>query len=400
MYKNRILIVDDNYEKVQGVARSLESDRVEIISVQSSRCALRELKKSKFDLLVLDLQLPEALGEDIEPSGGINLLKYIEESQIIKKPKHILGFTAHQDSYEASIDEFNSRGWALHLSKGDFSVIASVITSQLNYSHNDQFDCDVAIVTALDHTELEAVLKLETEWLQFELPNDSSSYYKTKIKTNKDKELTVVAVSCHGMGMANSSAITSKVCLKFSPTYLLMTGIAAGIKGKVKLGDILIADFCWDWGNGKQTIRDGKPVFLAAPKQEPINESVRIKLRTLIRERTYLDEIYNGWPSSMRPQHALDVHLGPIATGAVVLEDPSVVEAILFTNRETVGIEMEGYGFMLASKLASSMQPITLLIKSVCDFADPSKDDLYQGYAAYTSTKYALKLIQDVFYFE
>ncbi|EGQ8088681.1 response regulator [Vibrio vulnificus] len=400
MTNKKILIVDDNYGKVQGIVRALNNNDVEITSVQSSRCAVKELRATQFDLLVLDLQLPEALGEDVDPTGGLKLLKYIEDSNIIKKPKHILGFTAHQDSYDTSINDFSSRGWALHLSKGDFGVVASVITSQLNYSHNENFECDVAIITALDHTELETVLKLDDNWREFNLANDPSSYYRTSIKNSNNQQITIVAVSCHGMGMANSSAITTKVCLKFSPKYLLMTGIAAGIEGKVKLGDILIADCCWDWGNGKQTIRDGKPTFLAAPKQETINEDLRIKLRTIGRERKFLENIYNGWPSSLRPSNSLNVHLGPVATGAVVLEDPNVVDAIRFNNRETIGIEMEGYGFMLASKLASSNQPQALVIKSVCDFADPTKDDTYQGYAAYTSASYALKLIQEVLKFD
>lgn len=400
MTKKNILIVDDNYDKVLGIAKALSDSEIEITSVQSSRCAVIKMKSTQFDLLVLDLQLPEALGEDVDPTGGLNLLKYIEENKIIEKPKHILGFTAHQDSYDKSIDDFSSRGWALHLSKGDFGVIASVITSQLNYSHNENFECDVAIITALDHTELESILNLSDSWREFNLTNDPSSYYKTSIMNSNNQKITVVAVSCHGMGMANSSAITTKVCLKFSPKYLLMTGIAAGIEGKVNLGDILIADCCWDWGNGKQTISDGKPMFLAAPKQETINETLRIKLRTLGRERSFLDTIYSGWPSSLRPSNSLNVHLGPVATGAVVLEDPNVVDAILYNNRETIGIEMEGYGFMLASKLASSNQPQALVIKSVCDFADPTKDDTYQGYAAYTSASYALKLIQEVLTFD
>lgn len=61
---------------------------------------------------------------------------------------------------------------------------------------------------------------------------------------------------------------------------------------------------------------------------------------------------------------------------------------------------MEGYGFMLAAKLASTNQPHTLVIKSVCDFADPTKDDTYQGYAAYASASYAWNLIQKIFTFD
>lgn len=238
----KVLIVDDNYEKVQGIAKAIRSSSIDIKSVQSSRCALKEMRSTQYDLLVLDLQLPEALGEDVDSTGGLNLLKFIENNDFIKKPKHILGFTAHQDSYDAAINDFDTRGWVLHLSTGDFTRIASVITSQLDYSHSDQVECDVAIITALDHTELETLLKLGNDWEEFNLSNDPSSYYKTTIESSEGRQLNVVAVSCHGMGMANSAAITTKICLKFSPRYLLMTGIAAGIEGKVKLGDILIAD--------------------------------------------------------------------------------------------------------------------------------------------------------------
>ncbi|MEF1341561.1 response regulator, partial [Vibrio rotiferianus] len=80
MTNKKILIVDDNYDKVQGIARALNNSEVEITSVQSSRCAVKELRATQFDLLVLDLQLPEALGEDVDPTGGLNLLKYIEDS--------------------------------------------------------------------------------------------------------------------------------------------------------------------------------------------------------------------------------------------------------------------------------------------------------------------------------
>ncbi|CAH0527967.1 hypothetical protein R7R25_04300 [Vibrio sp. 2026] len=396
MAKAKILVVDDNYEKVQGIAASLKEFNFEIKTVLSARCALMELKSTKYELLVLDLQIPEALGEDIDPDGGVKLLRNIADNVMIKKPKHILGFTSHQDSFQSSKNEFDSRGWLLHLFNGDFDVIKSAICSQLQYSATNSDFCDVVIVTALEHTELETVLKQQVGWEKLPDKSDPSSYYKGTISSCQGNDLSIVAVCCHGMGMANAASITMKACLKFSPQYVLMTGIAAGIEGKVKLGDILIAETCWDWGNGKQTLVDGKPQFLAAPKQEIIDESLRIKLRTLATNRDYLDEIYNNWPSSLRPSYALSAHLGPLASGAVVLEDPNVVAEIKRNNRETVGVEMEAYGVMLASRLSSSTPPKSLVIKSVCDFADPSKDDSYQGYAAHTSTSFAFKVIENI----
>lgn len=393
MVNSKILIVDDNYNKIQGIVASLAGLNIETEIALSSKCALSKLKNTQFDLLIIDLQIPEVLGEEISLEGGAKLLRNITKNTRIKKPTYIIGFTSHSDSYNSFKKEFDSSGWSLHMFDGDFTAIQSVIINQLRYITRKEIHCDVAIITALEHTEFEAVLKESNEWEPIFTPNDCSLYYQTTITHKNGKTLTLVAVCCHGMGMANASAITMKVCLKFSPKYLFMVGIAAGIKDKVKLGDILIADICWDWGNGKQTLKDGKPFFLAAPKQESLNEHLRIKLRTLVTQRTYLDEIYNDWPSSLRPEHVLKAHIGPVATGAVVLEDPNIVQIIKECNRETIGIEMEAYGVMLASKISSIAPPITVIIKSVCDYADPSKDDSYQGYAAYTSTKYAFKIM-------
>ena len=84
----------------------------------------------------------------------------------------------------------------------------------------------------------------------------------------------------------------------------------------------------------------------------------------------------------------LKLHVGPIVSGSSVLEDPSLVERIQSQHRGVIGIEMEGYGVALASSLSSSGAK-WLLIKSVCDFAGPDKNDDYQAYSAYTSSKVA-----------
>ena len=94
----------------------------------------------------------------------------------------------------------------------------------------------------------------------------------------------------------------------------------------------------------------------------------------------------------------MNAHVGPIATGAVVLEDPSVVEMIQSQHRETLGIEMEAYGVALAANLSSLTPPKSIIMKSVCDFADPKKNNEWQDYAAYTSAQLAMKFIENDLY--
>jgi len=127
---------------------------------------------------------------------------------------------------------------------------------------------------------------------------------------------------------------------------------------------------------------------------------LRSKFKKISIDRKYLDEIYNNWPAHSRPGTALRLHLGPIATGAVVIEDPSVIEMIQSQHRETIGVEMEAYGLALASHISSATPPKTIIIKSVCDFADPDKNNKWQDYAAYTSSQLARKVIENELYEE
>lgn len=391
--KAKILIVDDKYDKVKLIVNLLNNSNVgDFKHVTNSRDALKEVKDTTFDLMVIDLQIPENLGSDIDPNGGEKLLNYIDINDNIKKPTHILGITEHMESFDSCLATFNKMGWSLICGIEDEEKIKSIIEAKIKHAVTPPTWYDVAIVTALDHTELEAVLRLPFNWIPVKDRMDCNIYYSGSVDTSSGSKITVIATSCIHMGIAQSSAVGMKICLKYKPKFIFMTGIAAGIKGKVNIGDVLFADPCWDWGNGKQTIVDGKPKFISAPRQIALVPSVRAKIKNLTTTRKYLDEIYNSWPAS-KPAHTLNAHIGPLATGAVVLEDPSVVDMIKSQHRETIGVEMEAYGIMLAASISSTNPPTAIILKSVCDFADPNKGNEWQSYAAYTSASLAMKII-------
>ena len=58
-------------------------------------------------------------------------------------------------------------------------------------------------------------------------------------------------------------------------------------------------------------------------------------------------------------------------------------------------IEMEIYGMMLAAESLPDPQPISIAFKSVCDYADPNKNDKWQKYAAYTSATFVYEFIKE-----
>ncbi|MGP9736777.1 phosphorylase family protein [Halomonas sp. AOP31-E2-25] len=394
-----VLIVDDGYEKTQVISKIAKDDLFcNVDYCNSIRQALQFMSLKHYHILIVDIQIPTSLGEPINEKGGIELVEIIELDNNIYKPVYIIGVTSHHHSYDKWARFFLDKGWPLILGIEDIERIKTIIANKVaHYKAPETVKCfDVAIVTALTAVELDAVLKLECGWEEFCLDNDESYYYSGEIIKKNGDVVNVLATSCSRMGIASASATVMKVCNYFNPKKVFMCGIAAGIKGKVNLGDIMVGDPCWDWESGKNTITpNGRTEMRNAPHQVAINVGDRTKFQRISTRRLFLDAIFSGWPSDKRPTTPLSLKVGPIATGAVVLENPIVVEDIQSQHRETIGIEMEGYGAMLAATLANKGGVDCIIVKSVCDFADPEKNDDWQDYAAYTSATIVYHYIVD-----
>ena len=55
---------------------------------------------------------------------------------------------------------------------------------------------------------------------------------------------------------------------------------------------------------------------------------------------------------------------------------------------------MEAFGVLTAASLSGVSIPKTLILKSVCDFANTDKNDQWQKYAAYTSCSMAFEIMK------
>ena len=394
----KVLIVDDQYEKVKVFARCLKEASIEDVThVTSSFQALESCSQHQYDLMILDIQLPERLGDEINKKGGINLLERLEMDNKCFTPVHVVAATSYDESYEEFREYFDRKAWKILRDIDDEEVIYEIIHAISKHSVSSE-SYDVALLTALPHIEQEAVFNLPLEWREKIVFDDTNKYYVAEFETSEGKVKNIITTCCPRMGIASSAAVAMKILLKFNPKVFLMTGIAAGVKGKCNIGDILVADPCWDWGSGKITVLDGKAKFLSAPHQISISTRLRVRLKEMAVAGTYLKEIYQGWDTQhgKRPEAKPSVHVGPLASGAVVIEDPDTLKLVVSQNRETVGVEMEAYG-LLAATLYSNGKNKTeaLIVKSVCDFADIEKNDEWQAYAAYTSTEFVYRLLVD-----
>lgn len=398
----RTLVVDDQYEDKSKVIISIlnKVGATDFELVTSAKDALKSMAKEKFDLLILDLQIPAVLGDDAEPKGGMQLVKEIEVRQNLNRPLSIIAITGHVEAYDDSRSFFEERGWAILLGVDDTERLESILRTQaIHLKRAKNIEYDVAIITALPTPELEQVLNLPCKFQQISFEGDDNIYYEGEFLDSFDQPRKILATSAPHMGMAAAAALTATVCVKFRPKLIVMTGISAGVPGDTNIGDILVADPCWDWGSGKLTVRDDEVVFLSAPTQIPLDSAARRIFQNISANSLYVSDIYTSWKNGKRPPNEPKVIVGPIATGSVVLEDPKTLATIQSQNRKAIGVEMEAFGVMSAAFYSGEPRPKAVAIKSVCDFADPTKNNEWQNYAAYTSAQIAYAYITKHFHF-
>jgi nucleoside phosphorylase len=170
----------------------------------------------------------------------------------------------------------------------------------------------------------------------------------------------------------------------FCPRYLSMVGITAGVRGQVEIGDIVVADPCWDWGSGKLTLGDTGDVFQPDPLPHRLDSHLRALFLETQRDKELLHRVWEEWPGS-KPDSPPKLHVGPCVSGACVLANENSVQGICEHSRKLVGIDMEAYGVMHAGSQSLLPHPLTFSMKGVSDFADSAKDDSYRDYAAYVS---------------
>jgi nucleoside phosphorylase len=189
------------------------------------------------------------------------------------------------------------------------------------------------------------------------------------------------------MGMIATAILATKLIQFARPRFLVMAGICAGVEGRVGIGDVVLADPCWDYQSGKYVV-DGKvgSRFDIAPHQIAISDAIRVRVDAMRRDRNVWRDIEDRWVVP-KPSNGLRLHIGPVASGSAVIADAAQVELVKAQQRQLLGIEMEIYGLLAAAHSANCPKPTAFALKSVCDFADSNKNDNHHAYAAYTSAQ-------------
>jgi nucleoside phosphorylase len=256
---------------------------------------------------------------------------------------------------------------------------------------------DLMIVCAVDE-ELKAVKDAaRSVWRAVPVTSsDTYPYEAATIARQGGPPLRVVAAVAPQMGMTSSAVLATKMILRFRPRLVAMVGVAGGVHQAGRdLGDILVPDVTFDYESGKITrlnTETGTTVkFEPSPSPLDVDSNLIQRIRSYA-TRGVLDDIsrrYGGTSSTKQ----LKLHVGPIGSGGVVVNDAEKVEGVKSFSRKLIGVEMELYAVHRACKLAIRPSPLFFGIKSIMDFAQ-NKNDAQKHYAAYTAAEFFFRFVR------
>jgi len=172
-----------------------------------------------------------------------------------------------------------------------------------------------------------------------------------------------------------------------------MPGIAAGVKGDVNFGDILVADQTYDGTSGKITTTEtGGKGF--SPNSTPLSldSDLKEKVRKYETKSRYLFELKEKWQGN-KPDTDLRVKIGPVVSVPYVIQNKDELLNLKDHQRKLIGLEMEIFGLFYSANNGFNPKPKAMAFKSVCDFGDKEKTDNYQKYAAFTSAQFMYDFI-------
>jgi CheY-like chemotaxis protein len=110
--KKKVLVVDDNKDITEMVESMLESSPYSCVTANSGPDCLRILQDQKFDLILLDMAMPEM--------SGLDVLKKLKETDTISENKIVL-FTASPMYTEMDLRKIKEEYGAIERVKKPFT---------------------------------------------------------------------------------------------------------------------------------------------------------------------------------------------------------------------------------------------------------------------------------------
>lgn len=399
-----VLIVDDVDSKVQDIRRVL-IERCQISDEQIAQAAsvssgIRALIEAQYQLLILDLVLPQFDGESPEEKGGLSLLKEINSHQGINLPVQVICLTEYADVIRENQREFDQLLVSTVVKQEGDSSWINFLAESVNHTvmlHNHLLDYyskkdeyDVGIICALQEEFDQMTLAFgENKWNPFHYSGFPYQFKVCVVTTESMNSLRIIAACANGTGIVPTATLSTIMYTVFHVKQLYMTGFTGAFSSDdIALGDILISKAVQSFPTGKVIdTPNGDVALLKEMNQIPVNPHLISLISDYISDPDVTAKINSkiqkqNLQVNERKRETYHISIAPTMCVPFVLASKDLQEDIKKENRKLRGIDMEGFALYYC---AHQMSKQALWIKGVSDMADKTKDDRYHKTCAFGS---------------
>jgi nucleoside phosphorylase len=233
-------------------------------------------------------------------------------------------------------------------------------------------------------------------------------YYEGSLRSElTGREYSYALCAIGAAGNPGAARAASEMIEYYRPKFMILVGIAAGLRGKVKVGDVVIADFVYAYEPGAMLEHEGVKRFEPRPEMVRIPRTIQQDLvsylgSALKRIDQALDAMSVQRPKPPRlfgrMEHEDNVakapalHQSAIASGEKLIRDSTFLRGLSESGHgRLVGAEMEGSGFAQA---CTDYGVPWLVVRGVSDFGDKFKSDDFHAYASATASVTAADVLR------
>ncbi len=207
-----------------------------------------------------------------------------------------------------------------------------------------------------------------------------------------------VAITCIGeAGTAECSGAATSLIYDYRPKIVILVGIAAGLKSKTKIGDVIISEIVWGYEKASlDTGYRGKIKLVSRPDVGHVDFSVQQDITSYLsffekEERIgklflKMGGIYPQPSEISRAHYTKHVGAKPriidgsLASGNKLLKNPSVLHNLQAQGHGRIKAgEMEASGLVTACR---QQKVPWLVVRGISDFGDRLKSDDFHAFAA------------------
>jgi nucleoside phosphorylase len=195
-----------------------------------------------------------------------------------------------------------------------------------------------------------------------------------------------VAIVCQSDRMGNiaSALTTSEALALWAPRLVVLAGITGGLKGRTRIGDLVVATQVVDYEAGKATKNGVEPHGI-----KPVASfSARQRLLTIPKLKKIVKEEAERAGVPRKSQ----LRAGVYASGEKVMAHRKKARAVSRADRKIAAIEMEALGVADACRRKGNE---FMILKAVTDFADAQKSDDYRGQCCAFASAFVVRCMRD-----